>query len=494
MGITLPFRRHFQKINYDNGQPGTFFAKEVKLALRWLLNVRDAEEHGWAWVQFIRPNEQNTAEVIKTLIGHIDLLSDDDILLMQASIEKWLIHPGQHAKITVDYSWVLIALLHVYQCEQLKDLFDQNELWDSIEECTNWLLYAQQENGGWADETEGLANTTRTSLALMALQEVHRLQCLTELSQQTMLSAIKEPIKKATAWLLASQNNDGGWGNIREREIDFKYQREVSLSYADLRFQCASNPACTGYALTALSYDTEQKHIAVLNRAAEYLIRAQLESGNWSVFMEVGVRDSTKFTFRHFGTTWALIGLIKNHLADFTDECVMKGIRYLLTLQDTNFGGWKCSEEADNYTWATCNALDAIHLIESQIESVKSENFMKLVYDWWELKKNEANFSFYFHGLIFAFNGAMGALFCVVFSIMMLLLVFMLHTLLGMMATENEILNGGIVVTISILMGLPWIVWVQNVFHKEMDNWINSIGWVYGIITGFVLVFYQYLF
>lgn len=480
------------RIQYDIGKSNYFYEAEIKNAIRWLMNVQDVNERGWAWVQFIQPNEQNTAEVITTLVDHISLLSDQDILFIKEAVEHWLLNPKQHAKISVDYSWVLIALLKVFQCDRLYALIDAEELNSAIENCTQWLLYTQQETGGWADNEGEKASTTRTALALRAFNEEYNLYKRDE-GKQTLSKALRKSIDQSTRWLLDSQNTDGGWGNIRARDIDFDYQKKVNLSYADLRFQCESNAACTGYAMVALSCDSEKEYGSVMNKASGFIHQSQQDNGCWPVFMEVGVRDGKKFTFRHFGTTWALTGLLLSHLSDFSDECVMKGLYYLTSLQDKNFGGWKCSEDADNYTWATCNALDTIRLIRDQIMQVESKDFFKIVYDWWRLKKREANFSFQVKGIIFAFNGAMGFAFCATFTIMMLLLVFLCHKVLIETPVGNSnIANGAFIIIASVLLGLPWIIWVQNVFHKEMDNWINSIGWVYGIITGFVLVFYQY--
>ena len=50
---------------------------------------------------------------------------------------------------------------------------------------------------------------------------------------------------------------------------------------------------------------------------------------------------------------------------------------------------------------------------------------------------------------------------------------------------------GAYLILMSFVLGLPWVVYVKNRFNKDMESWINSIGWVYGIITGFVLAFYQ---
>lgn len=487
----MGFKR--QVISYNLGQNNTFYENEINEALRWLINVCDVQERGWAWVQFIRPNEQNTAEVISTLIEYIDFLTQKDIDLAVDAIGAWLLAPREHAVISIDYSWVLIALLKVYQCDRIVDSFDTEVLNDAILDCVDWLLANQYPSGGWADNPDEKATTIRTALALRALIETYGIY-IQEDTRPELRLRMRTAIDIGINWLLDSQNSDGGWGSIREGDIDAAYQKKVRLSYADLRFQSTSNAACTGYALVALSYDTERDYRKPFNHAYKYLRDAQKENGGWDIFIEVGVRNDIKFTFRHFGTAWVLMGLIRSGLSDFSDECVMKGLYYLMQLQDTNYGGWKCSEDADNYTWATCNALDTIKMLRRQIAEVNARDFMKIVYDWWDIKKHQANFSLQVKDKVFAFNKNMGLLFCLIFSVMMLLVVMVFRNVIVDTGLEGyNIVNGATVIVAAVIMGIPWIVWVQNVFHKEMDNWINSIGWVYGIITGFVLVFYEYL-
>lgn len=483
-----------RKINYNVGTTHSFYEQEIQEAINWLIQVRDQEQHGWAWVQFIRPNEQNTAEVVHTLLNFIDKLEDSTIKLIAESVCEWLIDPQKHARITIDYSWVLIALVSVLKCKQVMKYINNDSLLSSITTCAVWLLRNQQDNGGWADNPQEKTSTIRTSLAIYALNQLVEINesydCFTSIIKETELS-----IEDGVKWLLDAQNHDGGWGNIRERDIDWIYQKKVELSYADLKFQCETNAASTGYALLALSVQRITKvHLVVIKKAREAIFQLQKPNGSWDIFIEVGIRDGERFTFRHFGTTWALTGLVLSGDSDFSDESIMEGLNYLIQLQDRNYGGWRCSLDADNYTWATCNALDTIQLVKDQITEIYSRDFMKIIFDWWRLKKKEASFSIRVHNLIFSFNAPMGFIFCLSFSIMMLLAVSTLHSVLVSNFQEIiELVNGIIVVVSAFTLGIPWIVWVQNVFHKEMDSWINSIGWVYGIITGFIIVFYQYL-
>jgi squalene-hopene/tetraprenyl-beta-curcumene cyclase len=56
-----------------------------------------------------------------------------------------------------------------------------------------------------------------------------------------------------------------------------------------------------------------------------------------------------------------------------------------------------------------------------------------------------------------------------------------------------SLIKGMIFTLGSFVLGLPWVIFVKNKFNRDIESWINSFGWVYGIITGFLLAFYQFI-
>lgn len=493
------------KINYSSDTKYIFYETEIKRALDWLYKIRDDENKGWAWVQFIRPNEQNTAEVICTFAGNENWLqkNPDKIHNLVESIEYWLIDTS-HAKISIDYCWVLLALQKVRACESFKGKISSSKIKDAIDSCLSWLCnnFMDCENEiGWGDNRNEISNVIRTSLAIIALnREISYL-----MTKQNQTDEIKNNINKynvlsykSCEWLKRIQNSDGGWGNLDSNVITQDYQRTHSFSYKDLKYQCDSNPASTGYVMLALNSYDKQKYDPLIKKAFEFLKNAQMSNGGWNVFTEIGVRDGERYTFRHFGTAWALQGIIETECGDYRDECVIHGFEYLSKLQDSNYGGWKSSADADNYTWATCNALMTINLLKKDLAEVHAKHFLNVVWDWWTLKKKDANYNFSVKGINFAFNGAMALAFCITFSIMItLILAITIGSLEPIMQDKDGTLRKLIysIVTVfdAFILGLPWIVYVKNQFKRQVEGWIDSIGWVYGIITGFVLVLYQFI-
>lgn len=479
------------KINYDAAQDKQLFNEELRKGISWLLKIRDEDEKGWAWVQHIKPNEQNTAEVISALLTNNTLLDYKMYDTLIESIERWLFRPSSNAKITIDYTWVLLALQKVEKDDHCMKRIDHQELKRSIEECVQWLLENQNKDGGWADIKGDISGTTRTSLALIALFKEHK---------KSPSERIDKPLKEGICWLLDNQHSNGGWGNIKESEIDATYQQLVNLPYADLKYQCSPNAACTGYAMLALNED-EKNNRSALGKGFQFIQKSQEKHGRWDVFSEVGVRDGSKYTYRHFSTTWALRAALETGQTDYTDECIINGVNYLMKLQDKFYGGWKSSIDADNYTWSTCNALETIHLIKDQLSKVKAQQFLQIICNWWELKKKDPAYSLNLGKHIFAFNKPTCLLFCIVFTMLMFLLISYTTSIVpfltqsaGFFSEQPQKFLSSIIIVIGIgIMGFPWVVLAKFSINKTMDNWINSFALVYGILCAFLFAYYTFI-
>lgn len=482
------------KVEFDI-KNNALFEIEIKKAIDWLIRICDSKAYGWSWVPLIEPNIQNTSEVIYTTAKLISFLDDKEKNIVIKAIDKWILNidstKNNYAKISIDWSWALLALQKTRECDKFIKEIDSQKLQTSIDSCIKWLMENQNEDGGYSDNKKEKSSTSRTALALWGLSIEYK-------KNKDKYTGLEQTIKKAHEWIVKSQHNDGGWGNIRKRDVDYFYQQQVDLTYQDLRFQTDSNPACTGYAMVALKYSPFNIDESILYNAKKYLKNTQNKDGSWSLFLEVGIRDEVRYTFRHFGTTWALMGMLINEISSFNDEMIIYGFNYLAQLQDNNFGGWRCSIDADNYTWSTVNAILTINLVREKFNQVKTNNFLSIIVEWWDLKKNEANFSFHIGNTIFAFNQAMGLLFCIIFSFMMLFIMTVgVNALKDVFVNDiqqiKNIILGIYIVIMSIILGLPWVVYIKNKFNRDIQGWINSIGWVYGIITGFVLAFFQIL-
>lgn len=484
------------KMNYTETNDYHFYEKEINLALDYLYNIRDEKNKGWAWVQFIMPNEQNTAEVICAFLDSPDWLDKhpDRIHTLIESINYWLIDTS-HAKISIDYCWVLKALQKIRECEMFYEKLDGDSLKEAINNCLEWICQNYSENQGWSDNDGENSSVIRTALAIDDLNR--EIEYCAKNGLTPSVNRLQEIRDKALKWIVKVQNPDGGWGNLDPTLIDRQYQLSHQFTFSDLKYQCDSNPASTGYVMLALSADRDA-YERQLKKAFSYLKESQMDNGGWQVFTEIGVREGERYTFRHFSTAWALHGMLESAMGDYRDDCVVHGMEYLAGLQDDNYGGWKSSPDADTYTWATCNAIIVINALKSDLGRVHAKHFLGIVWEWWELKIRDANHSFSIGKVRFAFNNATALLFCITFSLLITLGLVVVFNLLepcfiGRDDVVRKFVYSIITVLSSVLVGLPWIVFVKNKFKSEVPGWIDSIGWVYGIITGFVLVLYQFI-
>ena len=467
------------------------FEIEIDNAIKWLFKIQDVSKNGWGWVQHIPPNEQNTAEVVSALLGNIDKLNNIQKDKLVSAIKTWLVDPSRHATIAIDWVWVLKALqkieknLHIFNSQ-----INIDQIIKSKEDCIEWLINNQNEDNGWSDNKENVSSISRTSIITSVLADEKIMGNNAQL---------KETIRKATQWIIQSQNKDGGWGNVRIESIEQQLQLGMDVvPYNDIECQYCSNAACTGYAIIALNKIDSHKYRRQIQEGVEFIEKMQLENGCWPVFCEVGLRKNEIFTFRHFSTTWALTALLETKIRDNTDYSILNGVKYLLSLQDEMYGGWKSSVDSDSYTWSTCNALEILTMVEKDLKYIKAENFLCIVKEWWKLKLEKGTHSWSVGNTIFAFNIPTWLSFCITYTLLLLTLdvILIVFTSKFCMVKSDyalKAIKAFEAFFVAILIGIPWVVLIKNAFKREMDGWLSSIAWVYSIITGLLIAFYGFV-
>lgn len=451
------------------------YLEEMKLALTWLFQIRQTQDDlvGWGWIQHIPANEQNTAEVVHALLLSFESFSDSEIEILYQSIQSFLLEPEQHGRITMDYTWILIALQIV---EQRLPLFEKvcniplfkQQIQKAKAQCTRWILSQQNSDGGWGDTKGSISLVSRTALAVMALRQ-------------------GDSVITALNWLQKQQNDDGGFGNLNPTSPDSMSVHEQLRHFTTLdklKYQHQSNLACTALAMMAMQYAPNSLHSSV-QKAFNWLIDNQQSNGSWQVFQEVGIRDDKVFTFRYFSTAWALQALVGSGLCDYDELRVLNGVDYLLTLQDEYTSGWRTSLDTDPFTWATCNAIVALHYLRRNASKLKSQNWVGILREWKELKRQREVYTVKVFGKYYSSNMSMTILFSTVFTILCLLSIWVVNHNLVLTKWALYILTA----VISAIMGIPWIAATR--FSNRDLNWLQSFSLVYGpigIILGVLLV------
>ena len=138
------------KISYKFSSSNTFYESEIQRALEWLYKIRDGSKFGWAWVQFIQPNEQNTAEVIHTFAENEGWLKSNPqaVPKLIESINYWLLD-STHPQITIDYCWVLKALQKLRGCDILYSKLDPDAFNAAVDTYLKWLCDNFIDDGGY---------------------------------------------------------------------------------------------------------------------------------------------------------------------------------------------------------------------------------------------------------------------------------------------------------------------------------------------------------
>lgn len=439
----------------------------MDLALRWLVKVYDQEKCGWGWIQHIPANEQNTSEVVVALLNHGRNKYEFLELVRECAREQLLVAKAQ---VTQDWVWVTKALLElrrfgVFESDsEEKKLLDLaigqglakiQELWDS-------------RNGGWPDSAGAPSQITWTGVVLYFLHEYLPVR----------------QVNAAKKFLARAQNADGGWGlwkmSVEEVEEMFAdHPRLISRAAAQIN----SNAGCT--ALAVLALERVEHAPGQVRKGVKWLLENTMENGGWPVFHQVGVRGSAVYTWRHFSTAWAIRALLAVDSRLIFDPEVVSSVMYLIRLRDFATNGWRTSEDADPFTWATCNALDALADALACLNKKPAELF-QVIAEWHHERHLVNIVTLKLLGSNMIFNKSASLAFAFITSILL-----MVNSILFFGRSEVVLLSG--LGTLLMVSGVPWTLYVRA-HYKE--RWIDAYGIVYGIlgvIIGLVLSIIVYV-
>ena len=175
---------------------------------------------------------------------------------------------------------------------------------------------------GPTDGTTQWSASRRAPDTSSAMAMAHRIDRLVAASQ------------RASDWLLAMQNRDGGWGAF-DRDNDAKFLCHVPFADHNAMID-PSTPDLTARVVEALAAWGVARDTPPMRRAVDYLYRTQEPDGSW--FGRWGVNYI-------YGTWQVLVGL-RAAGVPMTDRAVQQGARWLLHHQTTS-GGW--GESAHSY-------------------------------------------------------------------------------------------------------------------------------------------------
>ena len=197
-------------------------------------------------VLWLQTQDLNTTDYLAERIHALSVAgTDDDLLLsyIDQLVYAWGGYAG-YASNNLDTAFALIALNRI-------NYSDQN----TIDYALNYLLSTQNADGGWAfrqaqDDETYESNVYMTAIVSSTLQQFPR------------TTSIATAINKATAYLIAHQNADGGFGEGGGTPPLQSTVYETALAY--------------------LALVSETTDATVLGNAINYLSSTQLPNGSWN--------------------------------------------------------------------------------------------------------------------------------------------------------------------------------------------------------------------
>ena len=355
------------------------YQREIERALNWFFLTQNRENFGWSWTPNISPNAQNTAEVVYACCLFSSLLDGGQKALLQEAVRHWLLRPERHAVLAVDWIWVGMALsLYLERGADFGDdagTVPPQHLRKSIGVCIHHILKLQNDDGGWGDNKGDQSTVFRTALAIYFLGR-----------QELDSSAeLKKALERAIQWLGTLQNDDGGFGVIREHDINEDTRQAYAYLGIEPRVieeQILSSMSATAYALIALSTISPYVSHGMISKAIDYLETSAISQG-YRIFYEVGVRKDSPFTFRHFGAAWMGISLLNSGRRNFTSPSVVRVLKYMLCLEDRAGGGFRVSDASEVYTWSNCNALIFLFRLQESLRRLDGRDYTDIIVDYY---------------------------------------------------------------------------------------------------------------
>ncbi len=203
----------------------------------------------------------------------------------------------------------------------------------------DWCENVNAEPGGWCFEfhNDFYPDADDTAMVLMALAEAFRVGGAARPANpktEELLTRAAAAIDRGMNWLVAMQNDDGGWGAF-DRNNDRQFLCHVPFADHNAMID-PSTPDLTARVLEALGRLGRRLGDAVVDRAVAYLREAQEPDGAW--FGRWGVNYI-------YGTWQSLVGLTAVGVPR-EDPAVQAGARWLLAHQQP-CGAW--GESPDTY-------------------------------------------------------------------------------------------------------------------------------------------------
>lgn len=189
----------------------------------------------------------------------------------------------------------------------------------------DWQVFVKDtEPGGWAFEYENdkYPDVDDTAVAVIVLLRLEPL-----MADEGLKRAMREAVEKAVAWLIAMQNDNGGWAAF---DRDCTSAILTLIPFADFG-ELLDPPSVdvTGHVVEALALYGMTRDDEVMTRACRYMLDEQEPDGSW--FGRWGVN--------YIYGTGAVLPALEAAGVDMSAEKIVAAGRWLVSRQNLD-GGW----------------------------------------------------------------------------------------------------------------------------------------------------------
>ncbi len=239
--------------------------------------------------------------------------------------------------------WAVLGLLAGGESAQTQSLQDGKA----------WLIRHQNEDGGWGPRKAFPSRTYTTFLAC---------RCLDALENH----GVKEQFAyygNAIKWLLANQNEDGGWGESIGEKSSVVHTAYALIALNHLGMASASNQIRKGVRFLYAQWNEKNMWDGALITERYEIPSAQQNDRTWA-----------RVSIEYFPTPWAVIALLAVG-ESAGDERIFSSVKWLLRKQNRD-GSWTLTNVQRNRLWAVHDGLLAINTFMSKIMTSQTTDRM----------------------------------------------------------------------------------------------------------------------
>jgi Squalene-hopene cyclase C-terminal domain/Prenyltransferase and squalene oxidase repeat len=226
----------------------------------------------------------------------------------------------------------------------------------SIQDGKAWLIANQNEDGGWGPRKNLSSRIYTTFLAC---------RCLDILESK---GAREHPpyVRGAIKWILDGQNEDGGWGEIAGQKSSVVHTAYALIALHHLGMEASTNHIRAAVRYLYKQWDAKRMWESKLTTERYEIPSAQKDNRTWA-----------RVSIEYFPTPWAVLALLTAG-ESACDERIFSSIRWLLKTQNQD-GSWSIENVRNNRLWAVHDALLALNTFVKTIATSQSGERVILV-------------------------------------------------------------------------------------------------------------------